>query len=379
MKIMRCERENLLSFTADLLSHRGAIVETSEDYIEALLPADMAEVLGMPEHAKLSFSIEREGIPFISYDSEIFKNMGRLIGNKGRFYSAKIPPPSVRLEKVEDKLHDRITFNNAIFHLEKKGEKIISYLMGYFKYTAVADERQEGITASLINELNLSVRQCGREVLDMLDSVGEMPFPGEPVESVERQEYKKVIESFYLAHREMTRESLKDFIRSLERRLNRDIQRVYEYYQTLIHETRQFIEKKALDGEEREKALNKIRAIETELEWKVQDIINKYSLNIRIEPISFIRIETVVPVFYLKIKRRKGEREFPLTYNPILKSLDSLPCESCFNPKRVYSVCDEKLHILCPQCFKMCPKCGRDYCRACHKTGCPRCGFSLCI
>jgi hypothetical protein len=366
---------NLLNFTADLLSYKGAIVEASEDYLEALLPPDMAEALGTAEHAKLSFSIEREGIPFISYDSEVFKNMERLIGKRGRFYSVKIPAPSVRLEKIEDRLHDRITFNNAVFHLERKGEKTISYLLGYFKYTAISDERQEGITASLINEFNLSVRQFRTEDMDILDNAGDMPLHHEPVESVERQEYKKVIESLYLSQREMTRESLKDFIRSLERRLNRDIQRVHEYYRTLIHETRQFIEKKSLDGEEKEKALNKIKAIDTELEWKVQDIINKYSLNIRIEPISFIRFETVVPVFYLKIKRRKGEREFPLTYNPLLKSLDSLPCESCFNPKRVYSVCDDKLHILCPQCFRVCPKCGRDYCSACHKTGCPKCGF----
>lgn len=367
---------NLSDFTADLLSHRGAIVEASGDYLEALLPPDMAEVLGIPEHAKLSFSIEREGTPFISYDSEVFKNMERLIGNRGRFYTANIPATSVRLEKIEDRLHDRITFNNAVFHLERKEQKIISYLLCYFKYTAISDERQEGITVSLINEFNFSVRQCRTEDMDILDNSVEIPLlHSEPALSVERQEYKKVLESLYLAQREITRESLKDFIRSLERRLNRDIQRVHEYYQTLIHETRQFIEKKALNGEEKEKALNKIKAIDTELEWKVQDIINKYSLTIQIEPISFIRIETVVPVFYLRIKRRKDEREFPLTYNPLFKSLDSLPCESCFNPKRVYSVCDDKLHILCNQCFKVCPKCGREYCSACHKTGCPKCGL----
>jgi len=42
----------------------------------------------------------------------------------------------------------------------------------------------------------------------------------------------------------MAKEELVDFIKSLERRLNRDIKRVYDYYETLKEETVRVIEKK---------------------------------------------------------------------------------------------------------------------------------------
>ena len=127
-----------------------------------------------------------------------------------------------------------------------------------------------------------------------------------------------------------------------------------------------------LGQEEREKAAGKVRTIETERKWKVQDLTEKYGLTVQMEPSSVIRVETRAPVFWLSIKRRKGVRSFPLTYNPILKVLDSLPCEACFYPARSHSICDDRLHIVFRRCLSSCPRCARGYCAACYSRGCPR-------
>ena len=217
------------------------------------------------------------------------------------------------------------------------------------------------------------------------DTFPELEAAGEGSAGIERYDLKRVFRALYSSGVEMVKESLKDFVRSLERRLNRDIRRVHEYYDTLKNEARIAIEKKtasaedlaAMEEEIDRQLKKKMNSIETECKWKVQDLKTKYSLNIRIEPISIIRIETRSPVLWINIKRRLAARPFPVTYNPLIKRLDDLPCELCFNPKKPYFICDDKLHIICSACFKTCPDCGKQYCGACHRNGYPKCGNKI--
>ncbi len=395
---------SLGDFTARLLTESGAVLEPRGDGLEVLLPADVAGVLGIPEHANLSFSGEdREGIS-VSYDSELLKKMAKLMSDGGKFSTVSLAPPSVRMEKLEERLDQKVVFHNAVFHVERKEEKRVSYLLGYSKYSALSDDRQEGILACLINELNLSVQKTTPETLDLIElstrspvlaggsragfrptgvlegatdlPVGLHNYTEEPVGEAERESSERVLTAFWHAQEKIVKEELSDFLLSVERRMNRDIRRVHDYYQTLIHEHRQWLERKAAAAEEKEKTVGKIEVIERELKGKIQDLIGKFSLELQIEPISFVRIETTSPTWWLSVKRRKEARPFPLTYNPILKSLDPLPCEACFYPAKGHYVCDDRLHIVCRQCFGPCPRCGKIYCGACHPKGCPRCKVS---
>jgi len=92
--------------------------------------------------------------------------------------------------------------------------------------------------------------------------------------------------SFKLAHGAATyivRERLRDFIKGLERRLNRDIKRVYEYYETLKLETKALIERRTVSSEQPffieegvtkdariERLTHKLDAIEAERERKIR-------------------------------------------------------------------------------------------------------------
>lgn len=359
---------SLFDFTANLLMESGALVETNADGLEVLLPPEVAGVLEIPEHANLSFAGEaRDGI-CVSYDSEILKKMAWLMGEQGRFTTVGLALPSLRLDKIEERLDEKVIFDNAVFHVERKEEKRISYLLAYFKYSAMSDDRQEGILACLINELNLAVQKAPLEILDNLVHYGE-----EPTGEVERETGERVVRAFWKAQTKVVNEALLDFLASVERRMNRDIRRVHDYYHAMIHEQRQLLEKKADVPDEKQKAVSKIEAIENELKRKIQDLVGKFSIDVALEPISFIRIEATVPIFWLAVKRRKETRPFPLTFNPILKSLDPLPCEACFYPRKGHYVCDDRLHIVCRECFAPCPRCEKIYCAACHPKGCPKC------
>ncbi len=361
-------RTSLGDFTAELLAEHGALVEPSSEGLEVLLPAEIAGVLDIPEHANLSFLGDRQEAIFVSYDSEILKKMAGLLGERGKFVTASLAPPAVKLEKLEDRLSDKLVFHNAVFQMERKEECSVSYLLGYSKYSAISDDRQEGIVGCMINELNFSAQKVTLETLDLIAY--------EPNASAQRAESdvsEKILKALWQAQLKIVQEALSDFLVSMERRMNRDIRRVHDYYRTLIHEHRQALLKKLAGQEEVERTESKIAAVERELIGKVQDLIGKFNIDLQLEPISFIRIETMSPIFWLSVKRRKEARQFPLAYNPVLKSLDPLPCEACFYPRKGYYVCDDRLHILCRECFSPCARCGRIYCHACHPTGCPKC------
>jgi len=357
---------SLADFTTHLLAENGAVVEPIGAGLEVLLPAEVARVLEIPEHASLSFLGEPgEGIS-VSYDSEILKKMAGLMGDRGKFTTVNLGPSSVKLEKLEDRLGNKLVFQNAVFHVERREEKPVSYLLGYSKYSARSDDRQEGIAGCLINELSLSAQKATAGILDFL--------PDEEAEpAAQRESSQRVLTAFWQAELRIVKEALSEFLISMERRMNRDIRRVHDYYQTLIHEHRQALAKKSAAPEDQARIESKIEAVERELKGKVQDLVGKFSIDLQLEPISFIRIETISPIFWLSVKRRKEARQFPLTYNPVLKSLDPLPCEACFYPRKGYYVCDDRLHILCRECFAPCARCDRIYCHACNPKGCPRC------
>lgn len=362
---------DLYNFTIEFLKRNGALVEEKNGALETVLPAGLAKILKTEEYSSIVFSPdEKNGAP-MSFDSELFKKLPKIFNEKGKFSAMSIPSPHIHVDKLKKRIADKIIFQNAVFSAGKNEEKAISYLLAFFKFTAFSDERREGIVSILLNEFNLSSMKFELEQLDSLTEIS-----ARHLENIEKIDNEKTLSALCIAPKAIVCENLEDFMQSADRRLNRDTKRVQEYYRTLIAETRQFIEKKSLSQKEKDTSLNKIQAIETELKWKTGDLITKYNIDIRVEPISFIRIETVAPIFWLTIKRRKLTRLFPLTYNPLLKNFDNLPCESCFNPGNIHWVCDDQAHIICDKCSKTCPRCNKNYCGACHKNRCPKCGFT---
>jgi hypothetical protein len=365
---------------ANILTLEGALLErTDDDYLEFVVPPSLSETLGIPEHGKLSFAYHPfdESVISASYESEFFRSVDRLFSGRGKMakavYSSQLP----NIGKVSKWVSEKIALSNASFRLQKVDNQRIAYALIFFKYVALSDEKREGIFSLLINEQNLSTSPLNANVTAFWEDLKE---PKEILASSEG--ISKSLQAGFSAASLIVKEEFEPFIKSLERRLNRDIIRVFEYYETLKGEIHKAFEKKFFSGrdspeaqseEERKVLSGKLDAVEGEKRWKIQDLVSKYALNIRIEPVCIIDIETESLVFWLEIKRRLSSRAFPLTYNPLLKKVDSLPCEGCFHPRGMYYICDERLHILCAACFRKCPGCGKQYCSVCHPKRCPRC------
>jgi len=383
--------QSLPDVVAEILVHNGGVVERKDDgTLEIIVPEELSRSINIPEYARLSFScLEHDSDAiYASYDSEFFHNLRRLFREKGIYSVARFETPIPKLEKLSKIIPEKIPLANATFRLDKTEISRITYLLILFRYVALSDEKHEGIHPLLINKLNLSSVAIKSDISNILSDLrvdDEIDGSSLPLPPGNDREMIKVLQAAHTSAMNRVTEEMREFIKSLERRLNRDIKRVYEYYETLKRETRAIIKKKVseqidkeidegtIKGEGLEKLLNKLEAIERERQWKVQDLIEKYTLTIQAEPISMIRIETQAPLFTINIKRRLSSRSFPLTYNPIMRQLDMPLCESCFNPHGSYYICDDRLHIICGNCYKICPSCGRQYCNACFNNKCPKC------
>ena len=379
----------------DILTYNGAVADNKGDEsIEVIIPSDISEKLNIPEYSVLRFSYgDTSGdAVYASYDSDFFNSISNLFTGKGRLTASFVEPYVPNTEKIAKTIKDKVHFGNATFRADKTETINSSYVLVFFKYIAISDEKHEGILPLLINELNFSAVHRIPDVDGLVERLKEEkpPSPGLSPARVEgasppqirmtgggqgeAEKWLKILQSAHSSAIQAIEVNMKDFINSLGRRLNRDIKRVYEYYGTLKAETRTLIEKKTVSGGEgADKLLKKIEVIEAEQEWKIEDLIAKYALTIKAEPAAAFRIATQTPVFWIDIKRRLTSRRFPVTYNPIIKHLDPLPCESCFYPQNGYYICDDKQHIICGNCFKECTSCGKQYCKACFKNRCPKC------
>ncbi len=152
------------------------------------------------------------------------------------------------------------------------------------------------------------------------------------------------------------REIFHDFINNLNRRLERDLTRLQQYYLTLAGEIEKRLQKKGHDPEERERAFSRLEATKTDYFKKIRDARDKYALEIVIEPVSALRLELPVTILSVILQRRKESRLVSIPVNPVTRHLESLVCEKCREPVLNFHLCDA-LHILCPTCYPGCPAC----------------------
>ena len=245
----------------------GCLVEENENLLEVLMPQEIAQRLGFNEHQILYFTpqAEKEG-EFISYGSEVLDSISQLIADKGYFCEVHLPRLYLKKERIEEIISRKLSLANSILKASWVKERPVSYLIFNFKYSAVSEEKKEGIISTVVNELTLA---SPNEMINVILK-GYYEENSEGWEVEERRSLEEIFMAACKNAKEKIRREISDFERSLNRRLNKDVARLEEYYRTLREEIEGRIQKRGLIGEELERELAKIRAINLELERKIR-------------------------------------------------------------------------------------------------------------
>jgi hypothetical protein len=344
----------LRSFLTQLLSRHDCLVEEAGDAgLRILFPSNVQEILhvgemeifNMPRGDGKSLSLVHGGRDFI-------EALEPLAFAAGLFSAVAFPGLTFPVKDPEGFLASHLTIQNGVFRLKGVQPGTCSYLVVHFRIVATADTRSERLVAVAVNEQTRTIP---------VGMAAQLPYLFEQG-GVEGRVGVGALKLYLTlpAAREQAmiaaREIFGDFIRNLNKRLERDLVRLQEYYLTLAGEIEKRLKKKVHDPEERERAISRLEATKTDYFKKIQDAQDKYALEIVIEPVSALRVELPGTIMEVVLQRRKESRLVSIPVNPVTRRLESLVCEKCRGPVLNFHLCDA-LHILCPTCFPDCPAC----------------------
>jgi hypothetical protein len=364
------------NFAARLLEHEGALVEAIEpEGLEAMLPDILQREWRAPEFLRLGFAAELPAdAERASLESDWLERFSQLLGMRGQRlrFAAGVELPL--LGNIERIVEHHVMLQNAVYRIAGTEPAWTRYMLFVFRYTAVSDEKRDGIVRFGFNLANASpsdlfVDQLLAAMLDSeMNEAAVKPATSQLPADWTAERMKRAV-ARALPHQ--VRGHLGPFVQGMQRRLDRDLARVHEYYSGLREEAHSKL-KKGKGDSAREQL--RIEAAEREYQAKVADLKQKYDLRVKVELVQTLELICPVQRITLVIKRRKGERKLPLDWNPIARQLDPLPCEWSYVAAGPRVVCDDQLHIVRMDGHAGCVACGKEYCRVCSLRRCPKCG-----
>ncbi len=366
----------LQRFVAELLTAEGGLVEAIEpEGLEAVVPPSLQQALGVPELCRLGFGATLpEGAVRVGIESDWLERCARAMGERGR-WNKLVLDASAGLGDAEAVLARELTLDNATFRLVGARPAWTRYLLFDLRYTATSDEKRDGVLRLL---LNLATGALPDEVLEKMtpwlgDAAVDAPLPDGAALPADWQR-ARVQDMLRQAVPPRLALALAPFERGLRRRLARDQDRLHAYHNDLYREA---MRRAALATEgdpayQREQL--RIAAVTREYRAKLDDLGHKYALRVTLEWIR--TLELVMPVVRLEVlvRRRKAERVISLDWNRLARRLEPPACEDSFAPERPRLACDDAVHLISANGLAACAGCGKSYCRACHRVGCPKCG-----
>ena len=230
----------LRDFVATVLERRGAVCEAVEpDGLEVLAPAPLRGTLGWPEFARLGFGAQRpaQAIP-IGLEGDWLEKFGAVLGGDGQ-WGERLVATAGRAAPIGDPqrlLEHALDLPNAVWRLQGVTATVTRCLLLCFRYTALSDEKREGLvwlgfnlrTGAIIDDIAARLRRLLAQDHDWMAPDDEarkaagLGWDGALLQSRVRPLLEWRV-----------RAELEPFLRTMRRRLERDRGRVHGYHDDL--------------------------------------------------------------------------------------------------------------------------------------------------
>ncbi len=321
-----------LDFMYRFLRINGAAVERSGSALEALIPEELRPLLNIPEHIRISGQSEDTPDSAAHYTAAYGAPMLEQMMGKTL---ASVPVTGCRLEFDYIKsggfarlLEEQITFYGAKTAIETVAEVMADYLLVACRYTAQSDEQKEGLLTMVFNKETGGLVPDMGEALDSARGRADFSVPGPKA----REMIVPLSDSIEQTARRLLADRLEPFRARMNRRFQRDIENLREYYASLEQEMRHNLEKPGLSDSARSDRQAKIESIPSELASKKDDLFKKYSIRVGLQPAAAMHIRTPAKKLACRLSIGRQTRQFFLTYNPVTRKLDPPPCSRCRTP-----------------------------------------------
>lgn len=337
---------NLKFFTEDLIRAYGGAIDDRGQFIDAVLPEELAEELSVPEYLSLQFDPEDSGEWTVHYGSPLLDRMVEAARDRIPVTRCVLHFDYLKTAGFEQLVQELFYLGNAVGKVGKTASTFSEYILLYCSYLAQSDEQKEGLLTFVYNrntlvEVSAMADGLAGVAMDYADTAAPMALSGEEIEVIEQL----VQDS---AQRVLTVE-LKDFEASMNRRYRRDVKNLNEYYMALQQEMEKNLQRSGLSERLIADRQEKISLIPAELAAKTDDLFNKYSVKIRLKLSGAVLLKCPVVKIFFHVSAGREKKTITLHYNPVLKSVDPLKCRKC--GKDTYKpFFGHHMNILCPQC-----------------------------
>jgi hypothetical protein len=313
----------------------------------------------------------------VGLESDWLERCAELLGARGRHTRLSWHAPLPLLGDPEKAIQNGLDLQNAVYRYLKTEPAWTRYWLLFLRYTAISDEKREGIVVLCLNLQNGSITDgLGEtllgEVLAPKAMLAENLPPNVALPEVWSAQRTKNMLSRALPER--VRCALSQFTAGMERRLARDLARLHNYYHGLRAEAWTRLQNQKGDAAREQLRLD---SAEREYRAKVADVREKYALSIELEWNQTLEIVMPVQRVHLLLKRRKAERRLAFDWNPSGRRLDAPPDEWSYSGTQSRVVCDAASHIVATSGHGPCEMCAKEYCRLCHTKRCPKCGTNV--
>jgi hypothetical protein len=375
----------LKEYVQILLESHNCAVENDGEQLNVVLSSEVADALNTNEpsiaqNSETPYRIfyfnqkrdDREGT-HIEYGGELLKSFSKLIGDKGLTTARAYENAYLKKANLDMQMHQTFQWIKIKPVWQGAHERLHSYLLLYFKYKAVSDDRREGVASLVISEQTGALSDEFIENSDYaLSHSIQASVKYENMCSAQLPA-ADVFHNAYIQAQNIARKELYEFTQSMERRRERDIARINEYYATLKQQIEAYKANRSLSAEALKKQELKLSAVERDREHKQKDITEKYTIDITITPFAAIRMFVPVLANSVILLHGKAQSSTELVWNSITKQFDPMVCAQC--KKTMYTIwtCDN-WHLVCGACRNsVCKGCGKKQCFLCEPV-CGRCG-----
>lgn len=374
---MQPEHGRMQDFVKALLRHRGALVEPIEpEGLEVMAPPDVQKALGVDELSRLGFGATMPPMARrVGMEGDWLNRFAALLGAEGRYTQRTLVVNAKSPGDPERVLGHELVLDNATYRLLDVSPAWTRYVVMDFRATAVSDDKRDFITRVGVNLATGALPDAILSaVAPMLDIAGAEADEAEPTGLPPLWDRARLVGLVSQALPPRLEVALFPFIKGMRRRLSRDEDRLHRYHNDLYQEALRRMAGLAEGDPKRVREEQRAEAIGREYRAKLDDLARQYATRVTVEWVQ--TLELVMPVyrFTVQIRRRKADRTILLDWNTLARRLEPPVCEATLGTERPRFVCDDALHLVVPSGLGPCESCGKAYCRACHRSGCPKCG-----
>ncbi|MBU1698607.1 MAG: hypothetical protein KJ970_06965 [Candidatus Eisenbacteria bacterium] len=343
-----------LQFATRVLDLHGAVVEgkTAVDAhgnqictLHTLLPAELAARLEWEEESRLATRPGTDSnLRLIGYGSADLEMLLDLVRTQCSAVRIRGDLPWPRPRSLANEAQEAFRFRTRVqMTLRETQPSHANYLLVHYLLNAVSEETYESLIATMVNQATLS------PVGELIQQIGDPQVfvPRRGGDLMGGGTLKEVAQALQREASRMVHRRLDPFRESLDRRRNRDAQRLHGYYEALAQEVcRRKTRGRKLSATQVDAKLESIRG---EYDRKVRDLDMRYALRVRLKPAAVMQVDMPVLRATYDLRYRREERILPITWNSLLGRLESIPCDECGKGSLEMTI-DDRLRVLCLEC-----------------------------